>query len=148
MAGQLSNFGANLYYTHFRGVAANSTNARYYALCTAIPANGTQIPAMAEVFTPGTNGYNRQQLTNTMWTTVTTANLNAGTPATSANTVPLVWGPFTVDPPAPIVAVVLTDQLSATTGNIIAWWALDTPRTPTAGEGVTLAVGDLVLSVT
>ena len=136
MPGEFSTAGANGALDAVTGRATQTAATRYLALLTAIPTDASTPATMTEVNTPGSNGYQRQAVS---WSAP------SGDPSSSGNTGVLTFGAFTAGT-AQVVACALVDSQTGTTGSIRAWWQLTTPRTPAAGDTITFAAGDLVLT--
>lgn len=79
------------------------------------------------------------------WTSGGTVSGGAQTTGSTAGIV--TFGPFTAGTGATISYAALVSSSSGTTGDFLAWWALDTPRTPAVNDAVTLAVNSLALSI-
>ena len=63
----------------------------------------------------------------------------------SGPTVAVTFGAFTAATGATITHAALVSAATGTTGDLVAWWALDTPRTPAVNDSVTIAIGQLSL---
>lgn len=57
----------------------------------------------------------------------------------------VTFGPFTANTGGVITHAALVSALSGTSGDLIAWWALDTARTPAVNDTITIAAGQLSL---
>lgn len=147
MPGALTNFGDDRVLNMLRG-GGNVASSRWFALITATPSKTTTVATMGEVFTPATNGYNRAAITSGNWTTPNSTQINASAAVVLLNSgTNFTWGPFTATPVAPIVGVALVDSLTATTGNVTAYWVFDTARTAVSGDTISLPAGSLTLTV-
>jgi len=63
----------------------------------------------------------------------------------SGPTAQVTFGPFTGATGATITHAALVSAASGTTGDLVAWWALDTPRTPAVNDSITIAANQLSL---
>lgn len=138
MAGELTQYGANRAVTAGVGKGVSAVAAMYVALATAQPAS----PDTASLATFAGNelttaGYSRQAVD---WSGPT------GDPSEMANDGVLLFGEFTADPPE-VTHCFLTDTSTGTTGNVLAYWTLDTPRNASSGDYLRFAVGELTMSV-
>lgn len=123
MAGEFSQKGAEIALDAWSGRATQSARTTYLALLTAAPNDQSTLATMAEV---STSGYSRQAVT---WTAPT------GDPSATANSAPVVFGPFTADPPN-VTYCALVSSASGTTGDFIGWWALDAAKDAANGESI------------
>lgn len=138
MTGQLTQFGANRAVQAGLGLGVSATAAMYIALATAEP--GTPDTATLADFAGNeisTAGYSRQAVD---WDGPT------GDPSEMANDDVILFGEFTADPPE-VTHCFLTDTSTGTTGNVLAYWALDTARNASSGDYLRFATGELTLSV-
>ena len=138
MSGQLTQFGANRAVQAGVGVAQAATAAMYLALATAeaaSPDTATLASFAANEIT--TAGYSRQ---------VVTWGSPSGDPSAIANDAVIAFGPLTADPPN-VTHCFLCDTSIGNTGNVMAYWALTTPRDGNNGDTLSFGIGDLSLSV-
>lgn len=136
MAGEFSPAGAAAALDAVTGRATVTARSTYLALLTSAPTDTTTTATMAEVFTPGQNGYARAAVT---WAAP------AGDPSATSNTGVLTFGAFTADP-ANVVGCALVDAATGTSGTLLAWWTLTTPRDAGSGDTITFAAGALTLT--
>lgn len=138
MSGQLTQFGANRAMKAGVGENVTATAGMYLALITALPAGpdtATLADFAANELTE--SGYSRQAIG---WTAP------SGDPSTIANDAEIVFGPFNADP-AEVGYIFLVDTSIGTSGNVMAYWTVDTPRDASVGDSIRIAVGDLTISV-
>jgi hypothetical protein len=138
MAGQLTQYGANRAVQAGVGQSVSAASGMYVALATAQPAS----PDTATLATFASNeisdsGYSRQAVT---WSSP------SGDPSQVSNSADITFGPFSGSP-GTITHCFLCDAASGTSGNVLAYWTLDASKTPTAGESLKFATGDLTMSV-
>jgi hypothetical protein len=88
----------------------------------------------------GATGYSRQTVS---WTAPTLISL---VPATQ-NSGAMTFGPFTAGTGATVSHAALVSAASGTSGDLLAWWSLDTSRTPATNDAITIAANALTLSV-
>lgn len=138
MAGQFSDAGSNKALDAVTGRATVSSSTTYLALLTSAPSDTTDLASMAEYTA---TGYSRQAVS---WSSPA---LNASNVPETANSATVTFGPFTAGTSATITHAALVDAASGTTGNILAWWDLDTSRTPSTNDSVEVTSGNLKLSV-
>lgn len=134
MPGEASTTGANIGLDAITGRAAASARTTYLAFLTTLPTDATTMATMAEVTTPGTNGYTRPAVT---WSAP------SGDPSTSSNTNAISVGPFTSDL-ANIPYIGLVSAATGTAGDFLYFWTADVAKDPGVGDSVTLAIGALV----
>lgn len=134
MPGEFSQRGAEIALDAWSGRAAQAQRSSYLALLTAAPADNAAISALAEITTAG---YSRQAVT---W------GAPSGDPTVIANSAPIVFGPFSADPPN-VTHVALVSSASGTTGDFLGWWALDTAKDAAVGESIQFNVGALTMSL-
>lgn len=138
MAGQFSDAGSNKALDAVTGRATVSSSTTYLALLTSAPSDTTDLASMPEYTA---TGYSRQAVS---WSSPA---LNASNVPETANSATVTFGPFTAGTSATITHAALVDAASGTTGNILAWWDLDTSRTPSTNDSVEVTSGNLKLSV-
>lgn len=66
---------------------------------------------------------------------------------TAGSTGLVTFGPFTAGTGATVTHAALVSSASGTTGDFLAWWALDTSRTPATNDAITIAINALTLSI-
>ena len=138
MAGQLTQFGANRAVQAGVGVNVAATAAMYIALATAEAAT----PDVATLASFAANeistaGYSRQEVTFAS---------PSGDPSAISNDAAITFGPYTADPPE-VTHCFLCDTSIGTSGNVMAYWTLTTPRNANDGDTQFFGVGDLNISV-
>ena len=126
MAGELTTVGANIGLDAATGRATQTARTTYLALLTSAPSDSTAIAALAEVTT---SGYARQAVT---WSAP------SGDPSSTNNSAQLTFGPFTADPPN-VTHCSLVSSSSGTSGDHIAWWALDVAKDAATNESIAFA---------
>lgn len=137
MSGELTQAGANRAVVAGVGQAVSASAGMYVALATALPAapeTATLATFAADEVT--TAGYSRLAVT---WGSP------SGDPAEIANDAALEFGPFTADPPSVGYAWLCTTS-TGTSGDVLAYWTLDTPRDAANGDALRFAVGGLKIS--
>ena len=138
MSGQLTQFGANRAVQAGVGKSQAATAAMYIALATAeaaTPDVATLANFAANEIT--TAGYSRQAVT---WGSP------SGDPSEIANDALIEFGPFTANPPE-VTHCFLCDTSIGTSGNVMAYWELTTPRNAGDGDKLWFPIGDLKISV-
>lgn len=138
MPGEFSNFGSNRALDAVTGRATATSQTTYLALLTAAPTDTTTLAGMSEYTA---TGYSRVSVS---WSTPA---LNGSGVPESANSGAITFGPFTAGTGATISHCALVDAASGTTGNILAFWTLDTSRTPATNDSVQFATSALKISV-
>jgi hypothetical protein len=138
MAGEFSDAGGLKALDAVTGRATVSSATTYLALLTAAPGDTTTPATMTEY---GATGYSRQTVT---WTSPA---LNGSNVPESTNSGVLTFGPFTAGTGATISHCALVTSASGTSGEIRAWWSLDTSRTPGTNDSLQFAANALKLSV-
>ena len=138
MAGQFSDTGSNSALDAVTGRATVTAATSYLALLTAAPSDTTTPATMTEY---AATGYARQAVT---WSAPALNGLSV--PETS-NSSTLTFGPFTAGTGATIAYAALVSSSSGTTGNLLAYWTLDTSRTPSTNDSLQIAAAGLKLSV-
>lgn len=113
---------------------AAAARTTYLALLTAAPDDQTTLATMAEVTTAG---YARQAVT---W------GAPAGDPSVIANAAPVVFGPFTADPPN-ITHCALVSAAAGTAGDLLGRWTLDAAKDAAVGESIQFNTGQLTMSL-
>lgn len=134
MPGEFSTQGANIALDAWSGRATQTARTTYLALLTSTPTDATTIAGLAEITTAG---YARQAVT---WSAP------AGDPSLTQNSAPVVFGPFSADPPN-VTHVALVSSASGTTGDFLAFWALDTAKDAATGESIQFNTGALTMSL-
>lgn len=138
MAGEFSDAGSNKALDAVTGRATVSSATTYLALLTAAPTDTTTLAGMTEY---GATGYSRQTVT---WSSPA---LNASNVPETSNSGAITFGPFTAGTGSAITHCALVTASTGTTGSILAWWSLDTSRTPSTNDSLQFASGNLKLSV-
>lgn len=134
MPGELSTVGANNALDAAFGRVTQTARTVYLALLTAAPTDASTMATMAEV---STAGYARQACAFTAPT---------GDPSSTGNSAQLTFGPFTADPPN-VTHCAVVSASSGTTGDFIAWWALDVAKDAAVNESIQVAIGGLVMTL-
>lgn len=138
MAGELTQYGANRAVQAGVGQAVSAAAGMYVALATALPASpDTATLSDFAANELATAGYSRQSVT---WSSP------SGDPSQISNSAAIEFGPFTADPPQ-VTHAFLCDVASGTTGNVLAYWTLDTPRDAAINDYLRFAAGALTISV-
>ena len=140
MAGQFSDTGGKRALDAVTGRATVTLRNTYLALLTAAPSDATTDGTIT-VTEYAATGYGRVQVT---WTTPA---LNGSSIPETSNSGVLTFGPFTASTGAQITHAALVSAASGTSGDLLAWWDLDTPRTPAVNDSVSVAANALKLSV-
>jgi hypothetical protein len=136
MPGQASTVGSKIGLDALSGRATQTARNTFLALLTTAPTDASTMGTMAEVTTPTTNGYTRQQVT---WTDPTTTE-------TTSNTGALTFGPFSSNL-SPVTHCALVSAATGTSGDFIFWWELTSPRDPENGDSISFATGALSMSL-
>ena len=137
MAGEFSDAGALKGLDAVTGRATVTSATTYLALLTAAPTDTSTPATMTEY---AATGYSRQTVA---WSSPA---LNGSSVPETSNTGTLTFGPFTAGTGATITHAALVTSASGTTGEIRAWWALDTSRTPSTNDSLTVTTGNLKLT--
>jgi hypothetical protein len=138
MSGEAANTGGDIGLDAKTGRATQSARTTYLALLTSAPSDTTTLGTMAELTTPGTNGYDRQSVT---WSAP--GSDGAGARETH-NTGTITFGPFTSDL-SNVTHCALVSASTGTTGDFIFFWALDSARDPASGDSISFAASALVM---
>lgn len=138
MPGEFSDAGSAKALDAVTGRATVNSATTYLALLTSAPNDTTTLSTMAEY---DATGYERKSVT---WTTPA---LNASDVPESENAATVTFGPFTGGTGATVSHCALVDAASGTTGAILAYWELDTARTPAANDSVEIVGGNIKISV-
>lgn len=138
MAGEFSDAGGLKALDAVTGRATITSATTYLALLTAAPTDTTTPATMTEY---AATGYSRQTVA------FSTPALNASNVPESSNTGVLTFGPFTAGTGATISHCALVTSASGTTGEIRAWWSLDTSRTPGTNDSLQFAISALKIAV-
>lgn len=136
MAGQASTVGANAMLDAASGRATQTARTVYLALLTAAPTDATTMASMAELTTPGTNGYSRQTVA---WSAP------SGDPSSTQNSGALTFGPFTADL-ANVTHCALVSASTGTAGDFIWYWTVDVAKDPANGDSITVAAGAVTMT--
>ena len=125
MPGELTQFGANRAVLAGVGLAVSAASGMYVALATDIP-NSPDTASLADFasYELTTSGYSRQAIT---WTSP------SGDPSEISNENAIEFGPFDADPPN-VTHAFLCDTSIGTSGNVMAYFELDTPRNASTGD--------------
>lgn len=140
MAGEFSDTGGKRALDAVTGRATATARTTYLALLTAAPSDATTDGTIS-VTEYAATGYSRQTVT---WTTPA---LNGSSIPESSNSGVLTFGPFTAGTGSTITHAALVSAASGTSGDMLAWWSLDTSRTPAVNDSVSVAANALKLSV-
>jgi len=140
MAGEFSDTGGKRALDAVTGRATVTSRATYLALLTAAPSDATTDGTIT-VTEYAATGYSRQTVT---WSAPA---LNGSSIPESSNTGILTYGPFTAGTGAVVTHAALVSAASGTSGDMLAWWNLDTSRTPAVNDSITVAASALKLSV-
>jgi hypothetical protein len=140
MAGQFSDTGSKRALDGVTGRATVTARTTYLALLTAAPSDATTDGTIS-VSEYGATGYSRQSVS---WTAPT---LNGSSIPESQNSGIITFGPFSAGTGATVSYAALVSAASGTTGDMLAWWSLDTSRTPAVNDSITVAANALKLSV-
>lgn len=138
MAGEFSDAGALKALDAVTGRATVSSATTYLALLTAAPTDTSTPATMTEY---GATGYSRQTVT---WSTPA---LNGSSIPETSNSGTLTFGPFTAGTGATVSHCALVTSASGTTGEIRAWWSLDTSRTPGTNDSLQFSTSNLKITV-
>lgn len=147
MPGEFSDRGSRLALDTIVGKAYAGQTNMYLALLTAAPADnqalgGGTISGITEY---AATGYARQAIASaTGWNAVA---LNGSSIPEISNANVITFGPFTASTGATITHAALVSVVSGTAGDLVAWWQLDTSRTPAVNDSVSVAASALKLSV-
>lgn len=134
MPGEFTTQGANIALDAWSGRATQSARTTYLALLSSAPGDATTIAALAEITT---GGYARQAVT---WAAP------SGDPSATSNSAPIVFGPFSGDPPN-VTHVALVSSASGTSGDHLGFWTLDTAKDAATGESIQFNTGALSMSL-
>lgn len=143
MSGEFSDAGSIKALDAVTGRATQTAASTYLALWTSatVPNDttaGTEYTA---------TGYARVAVTwgNADGTATTAPSLNASNVPQTANNNTITFGPFTAGTGATITYAALYS--ASTGGSVLAWWTLDTARTPSTNDSLQFTQGNLKLSV-
>lgn len=135
MTGQLSTVGANNALDGALGRVTQTARTVYLALLTAAPTDSTTNATMTEY---GATGYARQACAFAA---------PSGDPSATSNSGTLTFGPFTAGTGATVTHCAIVSSASGTTGDFIYYFTLDVSKTPTTGDSIVFAAGDLDVSL-
>lgn len=139
MPGAASDRGADIALDAITGRATQTARTVYLALYTADPGR-TATPATAGEYSAA--GYARVAYTPSTPAT-------SGSNRTSSNTGAITFGPITGATGAvSITHVCLVSSASGTTGDLVWRWAVDTARSPAAGDSISVAISGVSASIT
>ncbi len=136
MVGEASDAGADIALNAMSGRATVTARNVYVMLLTSGPSDTDTIDTADanELTTPGTNGYDREQVT---WGAPT------GSPTRRVeNDAEVVYGAFTADL-ASVSHCALVSAATGTSGDFIYYWTLDAARDPQNGDTIRFAAGAL-----
>jgi len=137
MAGEFSDAGSFKALDAVTGRATVTTATTYLALLTAAPGDTTTMAAMTEY---AATGYARQTVT---WSSPA---VNGSSIPETSNTGTITFGPFTAGTGATITHAALVSVVSGTAGSILAYWTLDTSRTPSTNDSLQFTTGNLKIT--
>jgi hypothetical protein len=110
---------------------------------TGVTGTGTPNQLNATIITtPSTTTFTIEAPAPATWTSGGTATVGA---STTGPTALVTFGPFTAATGATITHAALVSASTGTTGDLVAWWSLDTARTPAVNDSITIAAGQLSL---
>jgi hypothetical protein len=136
MAGKLANPGSGNALDGALGRVTQTARTVYLALLTAAATQATTTATMQEY---SGAGYARQQYT---------PGASSGTPRTVANTNAINYGPLTgADGTKAVTHWGIVSAQSGTAGDFIAYGDFNTPRTPQAGDSLTVAIGAITVAI-
>lgn len=138
MPGEFSDAGSLKALDAVTGRATVTLGTTYLALLTAAPTDTTTPATMTEY---GATGYSRQTVT---WSSPA---LNGSSIPETSNSGTLTFGPFTAGTGSTITHCALVTSASGTTGEIRAFWSLDTSRTPGTNDSLQFTTGNLKITV-
>jgi len=139
MAGQFSDTGAKRALDAVTGRATQTARTTYLALLTAAPSDATTDGTIS-ITEYGATGYSRQTVA---WTAPA---LNGSSIPESSNSGVITYGPFSAGTGATVTHAALVSAASGTTGDMLAWWNLDTSRTPAVNDSISIAANALKLA--
>lgn len=136
MSGQLTTYARQRAVNAGVGNSESAIATQYLALATALPTGpGTATLASFAAHEISTSGYSRQSVG---W-----ASPSGGTIAHSGT---VLFGPFSADPPS-VAYCWECDTSLGTTGNVIAYWTLDTPLDAANGDYIQFSPGEITMAV-
>lgn len=138
MPGEFSDAGALKALDAVTGRATVTSATTYLALLTAAPTDTSTPATMTEY---GATGYARVAVT---WSAPA---LNGSSIPETSNSGTLTFGPFTAGTGATVTHCALVTSASGTTGEIRAWWSLDTSRTPGTNDSLQFSTSNLKITV-
>lgn len=138
MPGEISDAGALQSLEAVVGKTTLTSVTTYLALLTAAPSDTTTPATMTEY---AATGYSRAAVT---WGT---AALNGSSIPEIANSVAATYGPFTAGTGASITHAALVTSASGATGEVRAFWTLDTSRTPSTNDSLEFAISALKMTL-
>lgn len=149
MPGEFSDVGSARALDALTGRATATARTMYLALCTAAPTDTSQTigGTTFSITEYAATGYARQAVTFGSGTGTTGAPSLVSAVPTTANTAAVTFGPFTAGTGATITHLALVSASSGSTGDLVAYWTLDTSRTPVTNDSVQIAIGALTLAV-
>lgn len=138
MPGEFSTEGSQLALDALCGTTTLTSRTMYLVLLTAAPTDATTMSTMAELTTPGTNGYDREICAFDAAT--------AADPPVAANSSLITFGPFTADL-ANVTHLGLVSAATGTAGDFVMYWDADVPKDPANGDSITVAAGALTMTL-
>jgi hypothetical protein len=138
MPGEFSDQGSFKALDAVTGRATVTSATTYLALLTAAPTDTTTLAGLTEF---AATGYSRQSVT---WSSPA---LNGSSVPETSNSATITFGPFAAGTGATVSHAALVTAASGTTGSIVAWWSLDTSRTPATNDSLQFAASALKLTV-
>lgn len=138
MPGEFSDAGALKALDAVTGRATVTSGTTYLALLTAAPTDTTTPATMTEY---GATGYARVAVT---WSAPA---LNGSSIPETSNSGTLTFGPFTAGTGATVSHCALVTSASGTTGEVRAFWSLDTSRTPGTNDSLQFSTSNLKITV-
>ena len=150
MAGEFSDVGSSYALDAVSGRATVTTRTMYLALLRTAPTDTTTLSTMAEY---DATGYSRQTITFGTGAGAVGAPSLVSSVMTTANTSSMTFGPFTANGTnstlgtTAVPYAALVSAASGTTGDLVAYWTLDTSRTPALNDAITVAVAQIKLQV-
>ena len=150
MAGEFSDTGSSYALDAVSGRNTVTARTMYLALLRTAPTDTTTLATMAEY---DAVGYSRQTIVFGSGTGTVAAPSLVSTVMTSANTAVLTFGPFTANGTnatlgtTAVPYAALVSAATGTVGDLVAYWTLDTSRTPALNDAITVAIAQIKLQV-
>ena len=137
MAGSLTDYAEELVLNAlFRNTGTMPTNV-YLGLATSIV---DETSTLADITEEDDSGYARQE-------TTFSAPVQSTGPAEVENDAQIEFGPWSAAADNPINYAFLCDAETGTTGNILAYFELPSPKQPGAGESLLVTIGNCSFSL-